>query len=96
MLHLICCVREENYQAIDLYKDKENELFSDIAQTWKDAMLSLYAKGCRYLQFETRVGASFARRKNAPPTPHAASMSTPSAASMSPASTKFLKPNLKI
>ena len=59
MLHLICCVREENYQAIDLYKDKENELFSDIAQTWKDAMLSLYAKGCRYLQFDDTSWGEF-------------------------------------
>ncbi len=52
MLHLICCVREANYQPVDLYKDNEEALFEDIAQTWIDAMKALYARGCRYLQFD--------------------------------------------
>lgn len=59
MLHLICCVREENYEAIDLYKNNEKALFDDIAQTWKDAMLALYAKGCRYLQFDDTSWGEF-------------------------------------
>ena len=59
MLHLICCVREENYEAIDLYKGNDDKLFADIAQTWKDAMLALYAKGCRYLQFDDTSWGEF-------------------------------------
>lgn len=63
MLHLICCVREENYEAIDLYKGNDDKLFADIAQTWKDAMLALYAKGCRYLQFDDTSWGEFCSQK---------------------------------
>ena len=59
MLHLICCVREEHYQPIDLYRNNEDALFADIAQTWKDAMLALYARGCRYLQFDDTSWGEF-------------------------------------
>ena len=51
MLHIICCVREANYVAIDAYQDEE-ELFADMAKTWTDALLELYERGCRYLQFD--------------------------------------------
>ena len=52
MLHLICCVREENYEPIDLYKNDEKALFNDIANTWCDAVKALYERGCRYLQLD--------------------------------------------
>lgn len=52
MLHLICCVREVNYQPVDIYKDNEIALLDDIATTWRDAMLAFYARGCRYLQLD--------------------------------------------
>lgn len=59
MLHLICCVREENYRPIRRYKDNDNALLADISQTWKDAMLALYARGCRYLQFDDTSWGEF-------------------------------------
>lgn len=59
MLHLICCVREEHYRPTELYKANDDALFADIAQTWKDAMLALYARGCRYLQFDDTSWGEF-------------------------------------
>lgn len=52
MLHLICCVREQHYQPIDVYAENPELLFEDLAQTWSDAVKALYARGCRYLQFD--------------------------------------------
>ncbi len=52
MLHLICCVREKDYQPIERYRDNEAALFDDIAETWIAAVKALYARGCRYLQFD--------------------------------------------
>ncbi len=51
MLHVICCVREANYQATEYYADDE-KLFEDMAQCWTDAVKALYARGVRYLQFD--------------------------------------------
>ncbi len=51
MLHLISCVREENYQAIDRYTN-EVDLYADIAAAYRDAIAAFYAAGCRYLQFD--------------------------------------------
>lgn len=59
MLHLICCVREADYQPIALYKDNEEALYNDIAQTWIDAVKALYARGCRYLQFDDTSWGEF-------------------------------------
>lgn len=59
MLHLICAVREANYQPIDAYRGNDDLLFSDLAQTWTDAMMALYARGCRYLQFDDTSWGEF-------------------------------------
>lgn len=59
MLHLICCVREADYQPIDRYRDNEAELFRDLANTWKAAVKALYARGCRYLQFDDTSWGEF-------------------------------------
>ena len=52
MLHLICCVREENYQPIKRYHNNEELLFADIAAAYRDAVQAFYDAGCRYLQFD--------------------------------------------
>lgn len=52
MLHLICCVREENYVPIARYQNNDAALFDDIATAWCDAVKALYARGCRYLQLD--------------------------------------------
>lgn len=52
MLHLICCVREENYEPIERYRDNEELLFADIANAYRDAVKSFYDAGCRYLQLD--------------------------------------------
>lgn len=52
MLHLICCVREKNYVAIERYRDNEELLFEDIAAAYRDAVKEFYDAGCRYLQFD--------------------------------------------
>lgn len=59
MLHLICCVRATDYQPIDIHRDNEERLFDDIAQAWTDAMLALYERGCRYLQFDDTSWGEF-------------------------------------
>ena len=46
MLHLICCVREPNYQPIDRYKD-EQVLLDDLAAAYQKAVRAFYAAGCR-------------------------------------------------
>ena len=52
MLHLICCVREANYEPIALYRNNDESLFDDIADAWCDAVKALYDRGCRYLQLD--------------------------------------------
>lgn len=51
MLHLICCVRSENYAPIDRYQDEEI-LLEEIALAYQKAILSFYGAGCRYLQLD--------------------------------------------
>lgn len=59
MLHLICCVREENYQPIERYKDNEELLYADIAAAYRDAVKAFYDAGCRYLQFDDTSWGEF-------------------------------------
>lgn len=58
MLHLICCVREEHYKAIDLYKN-EDDLYRDIALAYQEAIKTFYAAGCRYLQLDDTSWGEF-------------------------------------
>ncbi|CDD67351.1 putative uncharacterized protein [Eggerthella sp. CAG:368] len=58
MLHLICCVREENYQPIEQYKD-EAKLFADIAAAYRKAIKAFYDEGCRYLQIDDTSWGEF-------------------------------------
>lgn len=58
MLHLICCVREENYQPIHLYKN-EDDLYRDIALAYQETIRTFYKTGCRYLQFDDTSWGEF-------------------------------------
>ena len=58
MLHLICCVREPNYQPIERYKD-EQVLLDDLAATYQKAVKAFYAAGCRYLQLDDTSWGEF-------------------------------------
>lgn len=58
MLHLICCVREENYQPIERYRN-EDLLFDDLVKAYQDAVKAFYAEGCRYLQFDDTSWGEF-------------------------------------
>lgn len=58
MLHLICCVREPNYQPIDRYKD-EQVLLDDLAAAYQKAVRAFYAAGCRYLQLDDTSWGEF-------------------------------------
>ena len=58
MLHLICCVREEHYEPIDLYQN-EDDLYRDIALAYQEAIKKFYALGCRYLQFDDTSWGEF-------------------------------------
>ena len=59
LLHLICCVRATDYEPIAAYKDNEELLLDDLEQTWTDAMLALYERGCRYLQLDDTSWGEF-------------------------------------
>ena len=59
MLHLICCVRAENYQPIACYTDHEDELCADIAAAYCKCIDALYEKGCRYLQLDDTSWGEF-------------------------------------
>lgn len=59
MLHLICAVREANYKPTAFYEAHPEKLFEDLADTWVDAMLALYERGCRYLQFDDTSWGEF-------------------------------------
>ncbi|MFZ7173252.1 5-methyltetrahydropteroyltriglutamate--homocysteine S-methyltransferase [[Pasteurella] aerogenes] len=52
MLHLICTVRETNYQPIDRYKNNNQQLLDDIADAYKSAVKKFYDLGCRNLQLD--------------------------------------------
>lgn len=58
MLHLICCIRAEDYQAIERYQD-EQALLDDIAQAYIDAMNSFYQLGLRNLQLDDTSWGQF-------------------------------------
>lgn len=62
MLHLICCVREANYQPIDIYKD-EQKLYDDIAAAYSKAVLAFYNEGCRYLQLDDTAWGEFCSKE---------------------------------
>ena len=64
MLHLICCVREANYKPIAAYAENPDLLFEDLAAAWTDAMLALYERGCRYLQFDDTSWGEFCSAVN--------------------------------
>ena len=58
ILHLICCVREPNYQPIERYKD-EQVLLDDLAAAYQKAVKAFYAAGCRYLQLDDTSWGEF-------------------------------------
>jgi len=58
MLHLICCVREPNYQPIERYQD-EQVLLDDLAAAYQKAVKAFYAAGCRYLQLDDTSWGEF-------------------------------------
>lgn len=58
MLHLLACIRDENYQAIDIYQD-EDKLFDDIANAYIKAMHKFYDLGLRYLQLDDTSWGQF-------------------------------------
>lgn len=58
MLHLICCVREENYQPIERYLN-EDDLYRDIALAYQKAIIAFYNAGCRYLQLDDTSWGEF-------------------------------------
>ncbi len=58
MLHLICCVREANYEPIERYKD-EKVLLDDLAATYQKAVKAFYDAGCRYLQLDDTSWGEF-------------------------------------
>lgn len=58
MLHLICCVRAEDYEPIERYRDEE-ALLNDIALAYQKAIRAFYAEGCRYLQFDDTSWGEF-------------------------------------
>ncbi|TCJ96233.1 5-methyltetrahydropteroyltriglutamate--homocysteine methyltransferase [Volucribacter psittacicida] len=52
MLHLICTVRETDYQPIARYADNHQQLLTDIAESYKVAIQKFYELGCRNLQLD--------------------------------------------
>jgi len=58
MLHLICCVRAEEYRPIDRYKE-EGALYQDIALAYQKVIQALYNEGCRYLQLDDTSWGEF-------------------------------------
>lgn len=58
MLHLICCVRAENYTPIERYAN-EDDLYRDIALAYQEAIKAFYAAGCRYLQLDDTSWGEF-------------------------------------
>ena len=58
MLHLICCVRSEEYTPIKRYQDM-NVLYNDIAIAYQKAIRAFYDAGCRYLQLDDTSWGEF-------------------------------------
>lgn len=52
MLHLICCIRESQYQPISAYQHNPQQLLEDIALAYKKAIQHFYQLGCRNLQLD--------------------------------------------
>ncbi|QKF64444.1 5-methyltetrahydropteroyltriglutamate--homocysteine S-methyltransferase [Campylobacter corcagiensis] len=59
MLHLIPCVREENYEPIEIYAKDDNQIYKDIANTYIDAMKEFYKLGCKHLQLDDTSWGEF-------------------------------------
>ena len=62
MLHLICCVRAENYEPIARYVN-EDDLLNDIAAAYQKAIRAFYHAGCRYLQFDDTSWGEFCSKE---------------------------------
>lgn len=58
MLHLICCIRAQNYAPIGEYEDPQ-KLYRDIAAAYQEAIRSFYDAGCRYLQLDDTSWGEF-------------------------------------
>lgn len=58
MLHLICCVRSEEYTPIKRYEDM-NVLYHDIAIAYQKVIRAFYDAGCRYLQLDDTSWGEF-------------------------------------
>lgn len=59
MLYQICVIRNKDYEPIDLYKNNDELLFSDIANAWIDAAKIFYDLGLRYLQIDDTSWGEF-------------------------------------
>ena len=99
MLHLICCIRETNYQPIERYKD-EQVLLDDLAAAYQKAVKAFYAAGCRYLQLDDTSWGEFCsaekRKAYAERGIDVDEIGRRSDANMSTYSTRCWKQNLKI
>lgn len=58
MLHLIVCMRAEEYTPISIYEN-ETDLYKDIIAAYKKAVKIFYDLGCRYLQFDDTSWGEF-------------------------------------
>ena len=58
MLHLICCVRSEEYTPIKRYEDMD-VLYHDIAIAYQKVIRAFYDAGCRYLQLDDTSWGEF-------------------------------------
>ena len=59
MLYQICVIRNKDYEPIELYKNNDELLFSDIANAWIDAAKTFYDLGLRYLQIDDTSWGEF-------------------------------------
>lgn len=59
MLHLICCVRPEDYEPIERYADNDAQLFDDLVAAYVAAMQTFYALGLRNLQLDDTSWGQF-------------------------------------
>lgn len=58
MLHLICCVRSQEYTPIERYEDPR-ALYEDISAAYRKAIRAFYDAGCRYLQLDDTSWGEF-------------------------------------
>lgn len=58
MLHLICCVRAEEYIPIERYQDMK-DLYYDIAIAYQKVIRAFYDAGCGYLQLDDTSWGEF-------------------------------------